>query len=65
VGLSGQHPTAPGGGRWVGPAFDVLGVLGFYFKAILIKLAGAALVLVGVTLVTLRPQPAAVPSGSD
>jgi hypothetical protein len=65
VGLSGQHPTAPGGQRWVGPTFAVLGVLGFSFKAILIKRAGAALVLVGVTLATLRPQPAAVPPGSD
>ena len=30
-----------------------------------IQLAGAALVLVGVTLVTLQPRPAAAPPGAD
>jgi drug/metabolite transporter (DMT)-like permease len=54
VGLSGQHPTAPGGRRWVGPTFAVLGVLGFSFKAILIKLAYAWHPIDALTLLTLR-----------
>jgi hypothetical protein len=54
--------TGPGA-RWVGPQCSVFGVLGFSFKAILIKLAYAwhpvdpvtLLALAGGTLVTLRP----------
>jgi drug/metabolite transporter (DMT)-like permease len=40
--------------RWIGPLFAVLGVLGFSFKAILIKLAYAAYPIDAVTLLTLR-----------
>jgi drug/metabolite transporter (DMT)-like permease len=43
-----------GGGDFVGPAFAVVGVLGFAFKAILIKLAYAAIPIDAVTLLTLR-----------
>jgi len=39
---------------WLGPLFAVLGVLGFSFKAILIKLAYAAAPVDPVTLLTLR-----------
>jgi hypothetical protein len=40
--------------RWVGPLCAVLGVLGFSFKAILIKLAYAAYAIDAVTLLALR-----------
>jgi len=43
-----------GGGRWIGPLCSVLGVLGFSFKAILIKLAYAWHPIDAVTLLTLR-----------
>jgi drug/metabolite transporter (DMT)-like permease len=45
--------TAPGS-RWIGPACAVLGVLGFSFKAILIKLAYAWHPVDAVTLLALR-----------
>ena len=41
-------------GYWVGPLFAVVGVLGFSFKAILIKLAYAAHPVDPLTLLTLR-----------
>jgi drug/metabolite transporter (DMT)-like permease len=47
VGLTGR-------GRWIGPLCAVLGVLGFSFKAILIKLAYAWHPIDAVTLLTLR-----------
>ncbi len=40
--------------RWVGPLYAVLGVLGFSFKAILIKLAYATYPVDAVTLLALR-----------
>jgi len=40
--------------RWVGPAFAVVGVLGFSFKAILIKLAYAGSSVDATTLLALR-----------
>ncbi|MEO8304635.1 MAG: DMT family transporter [Betaproteobacteria bacterium] len=43
-----------GGARWVGPLCSVLGVLGFSFKAILIKLAYAWHPVDAVTLLALR-----------
>ncbi|MEO8567051.1 MAG: DMT family transporter [Betaproteobacteria bacterium] len=43
-----------GGGDFVGPAFAIVGVLGFAFKAILIKLAYASTPIDAVTLLTLR-----------
>jgi len=43
-----------GSGRWIGPLCAVLGVLGFSFKAILIKLAYAWHAIDAVTLLTLR-----------
>ena len=48
MGLRGAGP------RWVGPACAVLGVLGFSFKAILIKLAYAWHPIDAVTLLALR-----------
>ncbi len=42
------------GGRWIGPLFAVLGVLGFSVKAILIKLAYAWHPIDAVTLLALR-----------
>ena len=42
------------GPRWVGPACAVLGVLGFSFKAILIKLAYAWHPIDAITLLALR-----------
>ncbi len=42
------------GGRWIGPLCSVLGVLGFSFKAILVKLAYAWHPVDPVTLLTLR-----------
>jgi drug/metabolite transporter (DMT)-like permease len=54
VGLSGQRSSAPAARRWVGPTFAVLGVLGFSFKAILIKLAYAWHPIDALTLLTLR-----------
>jgi len=48
VGLTGSGP------RWVGPACAVLGVLGFSFKAILIKLAYAWHPIDAITLLALR-----------
>ncbi len=41
-------------GDFVGPAFAVVGILGFSFKAILIKLAYAWASIDAVTLLTLR-----------
>ena len=46
--------AAPRPRRWIGPLFAVLGVLGFSFKAILIKLAYAAYPIDAVTLLALR-----------
>jgi hypothetical protein len=43
-----------GASRWVGPAFAVAGVLGFSFKAILIKLAYAWSSVDPTTLLALR-----------
>jgi len=43
-----------GSGDFIGPAFAIVGVLGFAFKAILIKLAYAAMPIDAVTLLTLR-----------
>jgi drug/metabolite transporter (DMT)-like permease len=43
-----------GGSDLVGPAFAIVGVLGFAFKAILIKLAYASTPIDAVTLLTLR-----------
>jgi len=43
-----------GGSDLVGPAFAMVGVLGFAFKAILIKLAYASTSIDAVTLLTLR-----------
>ena len=43
-----------GGADLVGPAFAIVGVLGFAFKAILIKLAYASTPIDAVTLLTLR-----------
>ncbi len=48
VGLTGRDA------RWIGPLCSVLGVLGFSFKAILIKLAYAWHPVDAVTLLTLR-----------
>jgi drug/metabolite transporter (DMT)-like permease len=53
VGLSGGRPGAASS-RWVGPLYAVLGVLGFSFKAILIKLAYAWHPIDAVTLLALR-----------
>ncbi len=46
--------ASPPAARWAGPAFAVLGVLGFSFKAILIKLAYAWHPIDALTLLTLR-----------
>ena len=46
--------TRPGGGQWVGPLLAIVGVLGFSFKAILIKLAYAWEPIDAVTLLALR-----------
>jgi drug/metabolite transporter (DMT)-like permease len=43
-----------GGAELIGPAFAIVGVLGFAFKAILIKLAYAWMPIDAVTLLTLR-----------
>jgi drug/metabolite transporter (DMT)-like permease len=48
----GATPSA--GRRWIGPAFAVLGVLGFSIKAILIKLAYAWYPVDALTLLALR-----------
>ena len=47
-------PTLAVRRRWIGPACAVVGVLGFSFKAILIKLAYAAHPVDAITLLTLR-----------
>jgi len=47
-------PASDGGPRWVGPLCAVVGVLGFSFKAILIKLAYAWHPVDAITLLTLR-----------
>ena len=44
----------PGSNRWIGPLFAVVGVLGFSFKAILIKLAYGWTSIDPITLLTLR-----------
>ena len=50
----GSSSPAPGG-RWVGPSCAAIGVLGFSFKAILIKLAYAKYPAIdAVTLLALR-----------
>jgi len=54
VGLGGEETAAAAPRRWVGPLFAVLGVLGFSFKAILIKLAYAWHPVDAVTLLALR-----------
>lgn len=46
--------NADGGTRWIGPLCAVVGVLGFSFKAILIKLAYAWHPVDAITLLTLR-----------
>jgi drug/metabolite transporter (DMT)-like permease len=46
--------SPPHGKAWIGPAFAVVGVLGFSFKAILIKLAYAWAPIDAITLLTLR-----------
>jgi drug/metabolite transporter (DMT)-like permease len=46
--------TAPGGAHWIGPLLAVVGVLGFSFKAILIKLAYGWTAIDAVTLLALR-----------
>jgi len=53
LGLAGFR-RGGGSGDVVGPAFAIVGVLGFAFKAILIKLAYAAMPIDAVTLLTLR-----------
>jgi drug/metabolite transporter (DMT)-like permease len=47
-------PASGGGARWIGPLCAVVGVLGFSFKAILIKLAYAWHPVDAITLLTLR-----------
>jgi drug/metabolite transporter (DMT)-like permease len=46
--------NSPRGEQWIGPALAVVGVLGFSFKAILIKLAYAWAPIDAVTLLALR-----------
>jgi drug/metabolite transporter (DMT)-like permease len=46
--------ATPGGSQWIGPLLAVVGVLGFSFKAILIKLAYAWVPIDAVTLLALR-----------
>jgi hypothetical protein len=46
--------VSAGASRWIGPAFAVAGVLGFSFKAILIKLAYAWSSVDATTLLALR-----------
>jgi drug/metabolite transporter (DMT)-like permease len=53
LGLAGFR-RGGGSGDVVGPVFAIVGVLGFAFKAILIKLAYAAMPIDAVTLLTLR-----------
>ena len=53
MGLAGFR-RGGGSGDVVGPVFAIVGVLGFAFKAILIKLAYAAMPIDAVTLLTLR-----------
>jgi drug/metabolite transporter (DMT)-like permease len=50
--LTGDAP--PRRHAWIGPAFAIVGVLGFSFKAILVKLAYAAYPVDAITLLTLR-----------
>jgi drug/metabolite transporter (DMT)-like permease len=52
VGLSGAAPKQRT--AWIGPVFAIAGVLGFSFKAILVKLAYAAHPVDAITLLTLR-----------
>ena len=52
--MSRAADSAAGGSDWIGPVFAVVGVLGFSFKAILIKLAYAWAPIDAVTLLTLR-----------
>jgi len=54
VGVSRTGESANGGSGWIGPLFAVVGVLGFSFKAILIKLAYAWAPIDALTLLTLR-----------
>jgi drug/metabolite transporter (DMT)-like permease len=54
VAAARAHPSGPNRARWIGPACAVLGVLGFSFKGILIKLAYQWHPLDAVTLLTLR-----------
>jgi len=49
-----RRVSAPRGPAWIGPALAILGVLGFSFKAILIKLAYAWAPIDAVTLLALR-----------
>ena len=46
--------ATPGGAQWIGPLLAVIGVLGFSFKAILIKLAYGWAPIDAVTLLALR-----------
>lgn len=53
--MSIERSAAPGAApSWIGPAFAILGVLGFSFKAILVKLAYAAAPIDPLTLLALR-----------
>jgi drug/metabolite transporter (DMT)-like permease len=54
VGLAGKEATPAHAADWIGPTFAVVGVLGFSFKAILIKLAYAWTAIDAVTLLALR-----------
>ena len=48
------EPARTRGRDWIGPTFATVGVLGFSFKAILIKLAYAWAAIDALTLLTLR-----------
>jgi drug/metabolite transporter (DMT)-like permease len=52
--MNAKGGSGGGGASWIGPAMAIVGVLGFSFKAILIKLAYAWAPIDAVTLLTLR-----------
>jgi drug/metabolite transporter (DMT)-like permease len=54
VGVAKSPDASTHGTDWIGPTFAVVGVLGFSFKAILIKLAYAWAPIDALTLLTLR-----------
>ena len=54
MGLAGSEPPAARAPEWIGSALAIAGVLGFSFKAILIKLAYAWVSIDALTLLTLR-----------